>query len=200
MMRGNVRGTETHRREDVKGLAMCLERFHLAGKPCAAVLTPSPVEGADTDGISSCYKLALGLIHNDACKDAIQCVPDLIGVAQLLRKCQILLLNLQATTPCPTPKGRSYHVKRHSRACAWTPKISPELSHAAYQLLASRDITASCRVTLPSSQHAEAGSRQAGWCAHCGATHLPQTLYGNRLHMLTALGCNPHLVHVADDG
>ena len=78
-------GDETHRREDVKSLAVVLQSLHLAGKPCAAILPPSPVEGAHADGIPGSYKLPLGFIHDHACKDAVQRVPDLVCVAKLLR-------------------------------------------------------------------------------------------------------------------
>lgn len=70
-----------HRREAVDGLAPRLQRLHLRRKPHAAVVGAAPVEGADADGVARRAKLPRPLIPDHTSKDAVQGVPQLVGVA-----------------------------------------------------------------------------------------------------------------------
>jgi hypothetical protein len=74
----------THRREALDVDALGLQRLHLRGKPHAAVSAAAPVEGADADGVARRAEVAGALVPHHAGKDAVQAVPQLVGVAVLL--------------------------------------------------------------------------------------------------------------------
>ena len=74
----------THRRKDVYVHALVLQGLHFAGKPSAAVSPLAPVQRADADGVPGCHEEAGLLVIQHAGKDAIQHVPQVIAVPQLL--------------------------------------------------------------------------------------------------------------------
>jgi len=61
-----------------------LQGLHLAGEPHAAILPLAVVQGADADGVPCRDEGAPDLIVQHARKDAVQALPQLIGVPQLL--------------------------------------------------------------------------------------------------------------------
>jgi hypothetical protein len=76
--------SDAHRREKLKGLAVFLQALQLAGEPDGAVATLAPVEGADAHGVTGCAEVPGALVHNDACEDAVERVPQLFAVAHFL--------------------------------------------------------------------------------------------------------------------
>mmetsp|Transcript_11273 Transcript_11273/g.33871 ORF Transcript_11273/g.33871 Transcript_11273/m.33871 type:complete len:237 (+) Transcript_11273:1768-2478(+) len=71
------------RGEELEGLAVLLQTFELTGEPYGAIGPLAPVEAADAHGVARRNEVTGAPVNNDACKDAVQPVPELIAVAQL---------------------------------------------------------------------------------------------------------------------
>ena len=63
-----------------------MQRLHLAGKPVAAIGAPAPVQWADAHGVPGSTELPCGLVYKNTREDAVQAVPELVGVTNLLVK------------------------------------------------------------------------------------------------------------------
>ena len=71
-------------REDVNGDACCLQSLHFTGNPDASICALAPVERADANGVSGDAEVAVAFIPDDASEDAIEAVPEFVGVSVFL--------------------------------------------------------------------------------------------------------------------
>lgn len=74
----------THRGEAIKVNTGCLDGLQFTGEPHAAILSLPPVQGTDAHRVASRTEVAVTFVPDDAGKDAVKAVPELVGVPVLL--------------------------------------------------------------------------------------------------------------------
>ena len=72
------------RRENFNVFAFGLKRLHFTGCPDATIGSFTPVEGANTNRVTGNAEISGALIPNSTCKNTVEAVPQLIGVAIFL--------------------------------------------------------------------------------------------------------------------